>query len=331
MGCTASAPALQDQFRLMRLAQSKGLFCSSEHALRAIKAHPNSTPEDVLTLIMDELRPTRAAAPPRDPRLLSGDTSSNRHTRVTATRAQEVARLQEAAGLTAYGGGAAGGGSAAALADNSPSASIWPIPLARLEDAAPRMLSDELPPSLCHSIRAFERCAICTCELLPPSEATHRDDGHGGGNSGGGGGNGGGGGGGDGVGGGGGDGDGGGGGGAEVPPLAIRQLPCSHAYHALCIDPWLTEQEGACPLCRRAVLDPSLADGAAADGEECMMDTSRLAAESAYERWKVAQADGIETVLQRAKEQREQEWRRLDREERERAVAAATATAAWVG
>ena len=64
--------------------------------------------------------------------------------------------------------------------------------------------------------------------------------------------------------------------------------------------------------------------------EAAAVDTSRLAAESAYARWKEAQADGIEIFLQRAKEEREHEWERLDREERERAVPA-TLALGWVG
>lgn len=36
------------------------------------------------------------------------------------------------------------------------------------------------------------------------------------------------------------------------PPsgLPIRFLPCSHAFHAQCVDIWLTEKSAMCPLCR---------------------------------------------------------------------------------
>ncbi|RKP37276.1 hypothetical protein BJ085DRAFT_17748 [Dimargaris cristalligena] len=30
----------------------------------------------------------------------------------------------------------------------------------------------------------------------------------------------------------------------------LRRLPCRHAFHATCIDPWLTKKCARCPLCR---------------------------------------------------------------------------------
>ena len=31
----------------------------------------------------------------------------------------------------------------------------------------------------------------------------------------------------------------------------VRSLKCGHCFHQACIDPWLTSQRGACPLCKR--------------------------------------------------------------------------------
>jgi hypothetical protein len=37
---------------------------------------------------------------------------------------------------------------------------------------------------------------------------------------------------------------------------AIRKLPCNHAFHKICVDPWLTNHQNKCPLCL-AIIEPT--------------------------------------------------------------------------
>ncbi|KAI4377190.1 hypothetical protein MLD38_014861 [Melastoma candidum] len=47
----------------------------------------------------------------------------------------------------------------------------------------------------------------------------------------------------------------------------IRVLPCKHEYHMHCVDKWLKEIHGICPLCRGDVCDGSTEHNTASDPE----------------------------------------------------------------
>mmetsp|Transcript_15099 Transcript_15099/g.47415 ORF Transcript_15099/g.47415 Transcript_15099/m.47415 type:complete len:190 (+) Transcript_15099:53-622(+) len=40
------------------------------------------------------------------------------------------------------------------------------------------------------------------------------------------------------------------------PDALVRRLPCAHAFCPKCIDSWLTEYKGECPVCRLPVEQP---------------------------------------------------------------------------
>uniref|UniRef100_A0A023GG45 Putative e3 ubiquitin ligase n=2 Tax=Amblyomma TaxID=6942 RepID=A0A023GG45_AMBTT len=50
----------------------------------------------------------------------------------------------------------------------------------------------------------------------------------------------------------------------------LRILPCAHAYHCKCIEPWLLQNKRTCPICKRKVILPGMDphSDSESDGEE---------------------------------------------------------------
>ncbi|KAL3848507.1 hypothetical protein ACJMK2_019359 [Sinanodonta woodiana] len=58
----------------------------------------------------------------------------------------------------------------------------------------------------------------------------------------------------------------------------LRLLPCSHAYHCACVDPWLTRSKKNCPVCKRKVIPRS------ADSDDSSDDDNGNSTNTASER-----------------------------------------------
>ncbi|XP_038051034.1 E3 ubiquitin-protein ligase RNF13-like isoform X1 [Patiria miniata] len=48
----------------------------------------------------------------------------------------------------------------------------------------------------------------------------------------------------------------------------LRILPCNHAFHCKCVDPWLTNNRRTCPVCKRKVVPTGEADSDESESED---------------------------------------------------------------
>ena len=240
MGCSSSKVDPTQQFRLMRLAQSRGLFLSSEAARQALTDSPGVSPDQLIEQLESTLRPRRA--------VLAGERQSTN---------EELRRAALAVADTS-------------MDSNQSAEHPPPVPTWHLDDVTPSMLPSEIPEQLrLHVSEEEDICVICACPLLGESSSE-----------------------------------------GSSSTLSVRQLLCSHAFHTICVDAWLTEQAGSCPLCLAAYPRP-----ACEEPHNCR-------AKYAYDNFRLRMANGGREEL--AEHQREQRERIEEAGRREREIPIAT-------